>query len=69
MAQDLEALIARAEAAALEARRLVEINLDWQAQASATLRRIFLRAIFESARKPTYPQELRKQTAISTISE
>jgi hypothetical protein len=61
MAQDLKALIARAEAAAVEARRLIEINLDWQERASATLRRMRLRAIFEGVRKPTYPQDLREQ--------
>jgi hypothetical protein len=62
MAQDVEALIARAEAAAVEARRLIKINLDLQDSVRATLRRMHLRAIFEGhARKPTYPQNLLKQ--------
>jgi hypothetical protein len=62
MAQDLEALIARAEAAAMEARRLVEINLDLQDRVRAALRLMRWRAIFEGhARSPTYPQDLREQ--------
>ena len=61
MAQDLKALIARAEAAAIEARRLLEINLDWQVRACITLRRLHLRAIFEDVRRPTYPQDIREQ--------
>ena len=62
MAHDLKTLIARAEAAAVEAKRLIEINLGWQNRVHAIVRRMSLRAIFEGhSRRPTYPQDLRKE--------
>ena len=62
MAQDTQTLFDRANAAILEATRLIKINLGWQARAHATVRRISMRAIFEGdSRRPTYPQDIREQ--------
>lgn len=62
MARETEALFARAEAAAAEAKRLVEINWDWQHRTYGAVRRMYLRAVFEPlGRRITYPHDVRKQ--------
>jgi hypothetical protein len=51
-------VVLRAEAAVAEAKRLTEINLDWQNRAYGIVRRMYLRAIFEPAgRGAIYPQD------------
>lgn len=59
MAQELDELVARAHAVVLEAKRLIEINWDWQVRTHDTVRRMYLRAIFDpDDRRATYPQDL-----------
>ncbi|MBR0800954.1 hypothetical protein JQ615_36900 [Bradyrhizobium jicamae] len=47
LAQELDDLFARAEAAAIEAERLIEINLERQRLAHGTVHRMQMGAIFD----------------------
>ncbi|MBR0801875.1 hypothetical protein JQ615_41850 [Bradyrhizobium jicamae] len=59
MAEDAETLFARAEAAILAAKRLVDANEEWQDRTRCTVRRRELRALFEAnGWLIIYPQDL-----------
>jgi len=56
--QDTGKLIARADAAIAEAKRLHEINLNWQEVTARNIDRLFHTWRFEMSERPTcYPQD------------
>jgi hypothetical protein len=56
MSEELDVLLARAQAAIAESRRLVEINLAWQSKVIDGIERMFHPRFRPSAEKPQYPQ-------------
>ena len=69
MIQDTDQLLARSQAAIAEARRLVEINWQWQARIAENLDLMFLRNRFDPATaRPAYPQDFDAQQPSSPRS-
>lgn len=61
VAETIEKLFVRAEAAIAEARRLLEINQYWQERMQSDIDRMFLRADFQpQIRKLLYPQDIQE---------
>jgi len=61
MAEDAEALFARAEAAISKAKRLVEANKEWRDRTCRIVHCRGLRAVFvPNGRRVVYPQDLQE---------